>query len=227
MTGLTLELFGVSIHEADVALTDVGLAILGSYLGWRLWSRPERSALERRGAIIMVGLAGAALWGAIFHAFFPDHTATPMGFSVWMLVVLSILVVSVALLELALEVLATRLPPTIRHGIVAIYALAFAIVVFFRDESFTSIVRFYGPALLLVLIAAVERLLRTRSTGWRLIAVGFTISIGAAVLQQAHVGLDPVYFNHNAVYHVLQGVALVLLYLGFQRALPVSPGVPG
>jgi hypothetical protein len=32
------------------------------------------------------------------------------------------------------------------------------------------------------------------------------------------VSIHPVYFNYNAVYHVVQGVALVLLYRGFLRA---------
>jgi hypothetical protein len=37
------------------------------------------------------------------------------------------------------------------------------------------------------------------------------------VLQQAGVAVHPVYFDHNAVYHLVQAVALVLLYLGFRR----------
>jgi|GEM_PF-875101 hypothetical protein len=227
MTGLTLELFGVSIHEADVALTDFGLAILSTYLGRRLWRAPNRGTLQTAGAIIMLGLACSAFWGAMFHAFFPAHTATRPGFMVWMLVSLSIVAVGVTLLDLAMRVLVPRLPQSLRRGILAIYAIAFAAVAFLGDQSFGNIVRFYGPALLLVLVAALHQLVRIRGVGWRLIAIGFTISIGAAILQQAHVGLDPVYFNHNAVYHVLQGVALVLLYLGFQRAQPVPPGVPG
>ncbi len=31
------------------------------------------------------------------------------------------------------------------------------------------------------------------------------------------VALHPVYFDHNAVYHVVQAVALVILYIGFER----------
>jgi hypothetical protein len=42
------------------------------------------------------------------------------------------------------------------------------------------------------------------------------------VLQQAGVSIHPVYFDHNAVYHVVQAVAVVLLYLGFQRS-PEAP----
>ena len=34
--------------------------------------------------------------------------------------------------------------------------------------------------------------------------------------------IHPEHFDHNAVYHVLQGVALVLLYRGFLR-VPETP----
>jgi hypothetical protein len=43
------------------------------------------------------------------------------------------------------------------------------------------------------------------------------VSVAAAGLQQAGIGIHPAYFDHNAVYHVLQGIALVLLYLGFRK----------
>jgi len=34
----------------------------------------------------------------------------------------------------------------------------------------------------------------------------------ASALQQLHVGLHPRYFNHNALYHLIQGIALALLF---------------
>lgn len=196
------------IHEPDVAFTDLGLAILAAFLGWRLRAGA--------GAVVMAGLASAALWGGIFHGFFPARTATRSGFVVWILVALSIVVVAATLLDLALRVLAPRLPPAARRWIVAVYGAGSAGLVLFVDESFATVVRFYGPALALALVAAVQQAVRTRSAGWAFLVLGFTVSAGAALLQQAGVGIHPRYFNHNAVYHVLQGIALVLLYGGFR-----------
>jgi hypothetical protein len=74
---------------------------------------------------------------------------------------------------------------------VAAYVVAFAGVVLLVDESFTSIVRFYGPALVLLLVAALRQAIRGRSAAWALIAVGLGLSVAAAVLQQAETsGLD-------------------------------------
>ena len=196
------------MHEPAVVLTDLALAILGAILCWRLTGL---------GAVIMGGLASAAFWGAIFHAFFPDRTATPLGFVAWFPVALSILIVAAALLTLALSILTPRLPPSLRRTIVAIYAVGFASIVLFIDESFSTIVRLYGPTLMIGLAAAALEALRTRTRAWALVALGLTVSAAAALVQQSRVALHPVYFDHNAVYHVVQAGALVFLYRGFHE----------
>lgn len=210
------------MNEPAVVLTDLGLAILGAWLGWRLWRAAGTRTLPRSGALLLTGLASAALWGAIFHAFFPEDTATPGGFIAWIPVALSILVVAATLLALALRVLAPGLAPAVRRALVAVYAAVFVAVVLLVDESFSTIVRFYGPVLLLFLIASLWQAIRSSSGGWMLITTAFVCSALAAALQQAQVSIHPVYFDHNAVYHLAQGVAVVLLYFGFRS----SPDVP-
>ena len=212
-----IALLGISIHDPDVVFTDLALALLGAYFGRRLWTG-HPGALLRTGAVLMGGLASAAFWGAVFHAFFPAGTATISGFIAWVPVALSIVVAAAAMLELALITLVPRLSRTARRAVVVAYAAGFAAVVLLVDESFTSIVRFYVPALVLFLLGAAWQAIRDRSRGWSLITAGLLVSIVAAMLQQARVAVHPVYFDHNAVYHVVQSIALVFLYLGFRRA---------
>ena len=211
-------LLGVTIHDPDVVFTDLGLALLGGYLGWRLWNGPGQRMLLRTGGLLMGGLASAALWGAVFHALFPAGTATPAGFLIWVPVALSIVLAASVMLELSLRLLVPRIQLGVRRSIVATYAVVFAVVVLLVHESFSSIVYFYTPALVLLLIAAGQEALRSRDTGWTLIAIGLIMSAGAAMLQQAKVVVHPVYFDHNAVYHVVQAIALVFLYFGWRRA---------
>ena len=212
-----IQVLGIIIHDPDVVFTDLGLAILGTYLGWRLWTAPGRGTLQLAGTVLMGGLASAALWGAIFHAFFPAGTTTPAGFIMWIPVALSVLVVGTTLLDLGLRVLLPRFAQTRRRVIVATYAVAFAAVVLFVDESFSTIVGFYGPALVFFLIVAAREAIGTRAVGWGLVSAGFAVSVVAAVIQQTRVVIHPVYFDHNALYHLVQGGAVVLLYLGFRR----------
>src|ERR1043166_3894456 len=115
---MALDLLGVRVHEPDVVFTDLGLAILGAWLAWRL-SRTAAGGpgtLSRDGVVVMGGLASAALFGAVFHAFFPARTATVWGFIGWMPVALSILLVAATLLALGLRILGARLAPGARRG---------------------------------------------------------------------------------------------------------------
>lgn len=197
----------IEIHQPDVVLTDLALAFLGGYCATRLRTGAA--------AVLLAGLASAALWGAIFHGFFPAGTATPPGYAMWLLVALSIVAVAAALLWLSLSLLG--LSPAARRAIVGAYAAACAALVLFVDESFGMIVRFYAPVLLLAIGVTARRVVRSGGAAWRWVAGGLALSAVAALAQQLGIGLHPTYFGHNAVYHVIQGVALLLLYRGFLR----------
>jgi hypothetical protein len=45
-------------------------------------------------------------------------------------------------------------------------------------------------------------------------ACGLALTLLAILVQQLGIGLDPRYFNHNAVAHVVQAFALALLFMG-------------
>ena len=213
----------MTIHDPDVVFTDLGLALLGGWLAWRLSRVPGHASMARSGVLIMAALASAALWGALFHAFFPAGTATRAGFVAWMPVALSIAVIGAALLALALQVAAPGVSRSPRRLIAGAYFAAFALTVLLVDESYRTIVCFYAPVVLLFLLVAVREAMRTGSSGWTLIAASFAVSLLAAAVQQARIALHPEYFDHNAVYHVLQAIALVLLYRGFLRAPTLMP----
>src|SRR6266496_3076235 len=100
---------------------------------------------SRRGAIVMLGLASAALWGAVFHAAFPAKTATAAGFVVWLLVAFSIAVVAGSLLDMALTIFFARLAPDVgpevRRAFRWGYCLLFACILLFVGDSFSAVVR--------------------------------------------------------------------------------------
>jgi hypothetical protein len=208
----------MTIHDPDVALTDLVLAILAAYLGRHLWIAAKDHRLRRSGAVLLGALASAALWGAIFHGFFPAGTATPMGSLAWKPVALSIVVAAATMLDLGIALLVPRLPLRLRRAGMLVYAAGFVAVVVLLDDSFTRIVYFYVPALLLLILASAREVTRDWSGGWSLILIGLLLSAGAAMLQQARVALHAVYFDHNAVYHLVQSIAVIFLYWGWRRA---------
>src|SRR4051812_46010729 len=108
----------MTIHDPDVAVTDLALAVLAAYLGWQLWTVSKNQSLQRAGAVLLGALASAALWGASFHAFFPAGTATRMGSLAWKPVALSIVVAAATMLDLALGLLLPRLSRYLRRSAV-------------------------------------------------------------------------------------------------------------
>lgn len=203
-----MDLAGFTIHDPDVAFTDLGLAVLGGYFAVRL----GLSA----GGVLMGALASAALWGGVYHGFFPAGTTTRAGLVLWLAVVVSIVLASATLVDLSLRTLVPRVAGTVRNTVLGGYAAAFIATALLVDHSFRTVVLFYGPALGLFLLVSAARAAVTRNAGWMFMAAGLASSVVAALVQQMKVMLHPVYFDHNALYHVVQGGALVLIFLGFQ-----------
>jgi len=54
---------------------------------------------------------------------------------------------------------------------------------------------------------------RTRARAVLLGFLGLVLSLVASAIQQSGIALHPVYFNHNALYHVIQVVALFMIFL--------------
>jgi hypothetical protein len=78
----------------------------------------------------------------------------------------------------------------------------------FRYAAYDSV-----PAALFVLGFLVQRWSKGRSRAAALGTFGLVLSIAGAVVQQARVGIHPVWLSHNDVYHVIQAGALWLLHL--------------
>jgi hypothetical protein len=209
-----LVLFGLTIHEADVALTDAALAVLGAWIAWRLWRHTARGPMHADGARINAALAAAALGGGLYHAFFPIVNGARGGRPLWIATTTAIALATAGMLTMALRLLA----PSITQHVVISTALVAAFVgtIVFVDQTYRTVVLFYGPVLLLLLVAALREARRSRSRAWWMVAGGLVLSVVAAGLQQARVALHPVYVDHNALYHVVQALALIILYRGLR-----------
>lgn len=60
----------------------------------------------------------------------------------------------------------------------------------------------YLPATLLFLLAMVLAYRRQRARALAFGAAGLVLTIFATAVQQLRIAIHPVYFNHNALYHV-------------------------
>lgn len=102
-----------------------------------------------------------------------------------------------------------------------LYLLAFAAyyVGTLRSGSFLVFILYSGGALLTTLVLESYRWLGRREPGAGWMALGMALSIGAAVLQAAGLSFTLIWtFDRNAIYHMVQLVALILLYRGVAPA---------
>ena len=214
-----IELFGLSIHDPDVALTDLALAVESALFAWLLRARGARSTRRTLLVALFVALAASSLFGALFHAFFPEETAAASGRAMWLVVTGAIGCVAAVLWLLDALLLGGERAVRRATPLAGLYLAGFLAVVAFVDDSYATVIYFYLPPLLLLTGLAAVRVLRERSTAWALILAGLLLSFLAAALQFLGIALHPRYFDANALYHVVQGIALAVLFVGFRRTL--------
>jgi hypothetical protein len=90
---------------------------------------------------------------------------------------------------------------------------AYVAVVLLVSQSFIVAVIHYLPAAA-SLLAAFTFLYLRRDADFVLTGIaGLALSFAAAWIQQSRISLHPVYFNHNAFYHLIQAFALFLIFL--------------
>jgi hypothetical protein len=201
--------------EPDVALTDYGLAIeCALFAGWL--ARSQGAASLRRWAILFFGaLIVAPLAGGTVHGFFLDTSS--LGHRVlWPLTLMAIGVAAAAawMIGASLQFSADLAG---RVGRVTAIALAlYGYIILVELQSFIVAIAFYLPAAIFLLWAMGARYARTKERAALIGVAGLLLTFVASGVQVGQLALHPVYFNHNALYHLIQAIALALIYLALR-----------
>lgn len=200
--------------EPDVALTDYALAIECALFAYLIYRRGH--AATRIGASLLVFFVSAgvaSLAGGTVHGFFLD-VETMEHAILWRVVLVAIGATALSAWAIGAGILFSA--PAARRitiGAAAGY-VGYSALVLFITQDFRAAMIFYLPAALFlftVLSVAYARLREQRI----LVAVsGLGLTFIAAAVQQSRIAPHPSYFNHNALYHLIQAAALWLLFLG-------------
>ena len=197
------------MQEPDVTITDFLLAFEALAFAV-LTARSSTTTLQRWFVIFFGATALASLAGGLVHGFFSDSKL------LWRLVLIALGVVSAAGWAIGADLLFTdrtaRLVATAAWVAFAAYAF---VVIFVTDTFLVAIVNYLPSTLFLILAFSVHY----RAEGETPVLIGLTglfLTLVAAAVQQSGIALHPKYFNHNALYHVLQAVALFLVFRAFQ-----------
>jgi len=193
--------------EPDVALTDYALALECTVFAYLL-QRKEH-------ALFFGSAAVASLAGGTVHGFFLDDRT--LGNAVlWRITLIAIGVTAASAWAIGARVLFPG--PTARRISIAAAAAfaAYCVVTVFITQEFRAAVVFYLPAVMFLLVALSVAYARARERAILPAVAGLGLMFIAAAVQQARIALHPRYFNHNALYHLIQALALWLLFLGLR-----------
>jgi len=200
------------ITEADVTLTDYGLAIecaLFTYLVPR-HGNPQQP-LRTWFALFFGSVSAAALTGGTVHGFFLNPNTTG-NIILWRATLIAIGVSALAGWGLGATLLVS--PGVARRIILAaaVEFVAYSVLVLLISQRFMFAVINYLPAVMWLALALAIVYARVRQRPVLLGLAGLLLTFVAAGVQQAGVALDSIRFNHNALYHVIQAIALLMIF---------------
>jgi hypothetical protein len=203
----------MTLLEPDVALTDFGLAAeCALFAGWLLARARGRAPVLRWFVILFAALGLGALLGGISHGFLADHQSA-LSHWVWIATMLAIGVVALAGWAIGAHLLLTgaavRGVLLLAGGLFAVYAA----VVLFVSQSFAVAVINYIAGTVFALAAFVLVYARRRAAHMLPGIAGLVLSFAAAGIQQGRIGLPALGLTHNALYHLVQALALLLIFL--------------
>jgi len=203
----------VILIEPDVALTDFGLAAeCVLFAGWLQWRGMIDSPLRRWFVVLFAALGIAALLGGITHGFLPDAQADASRV-VWIATLVAIGIAALASWAVGAHVLFAK---TAARWFVMAAALLFVLnvaAVLYVSRSFLVAIIFYAPAIVFALIAFVLAYRSSGSPPVLFAIAGIVLSLIAAVIQQTQTGMASLGLSHNALYHLVQAVGLLLIFL--------------
>jgi hypothetical protein len=214
-----------TITDPAVTLTDYGLAIECAIL-LALLARPRASDEKLRMwfLVFFAAAAAASLFGGTVHGFFKAVESRGRAI-LWPLTLLSILLSSLAAWFAAARLeLQPRADSGARVVAVAVTSLL-AVAVIFATKNFAIAIVAYLPATLFLLFALVSayRRRRERSIAWGI--AGLSLTLVAAAVQRLRIAVHPVYLDHNAFYHVIQGVGFWMIYKAARYLSTVWPPI--
>lgn len=200
------------ITEPDVTLTDYGLALECALFTYLLHQHGDWRNALRAWFILFFGSVGlAAMAGGTVHGFFLD--ADTAGSAIlWPATLIAIGLT--ALSGWAIGAMMLFPVPVSRWISIAatVEFIIYSIVVLLVTQEFWFAIINYFPALLFLLVSFCGAYGSTREVRLLVGSLGLTLTLVASWIQQSGIALHPTYFNHNAFYHLIQAVALFMIF---------------
>jgi len=212
------------VTEPDVTLTDYALALECAVLAGLIRGAPAGDSQLRRWFASFFACTGlAALAGGTVHGFFLDPESAGHAL-LWPATLILIGLTSLAAWSAGIRMIAGAGAGGLRRA--GVFAIAvYAALVFFVIQRFWIAIAVYLPAAITLLGGMLAAWRRAPSRGLAWGVTGVVLVFPAALVQFLKLAPHPDYFNHNALYHLIQGVSLCLIFIGARAALAAHPSL--
>jgi hypothetical protein len=205
--------------QVDVSLTDYGLAAECVYFSFLISrSRSGASGFPLLFIAFFISIGIAASLGGTVHGFFLDESS--LGNRIlwpFTLITIGIAALSGAHVGAALQ-FSSSTATYINRVALALF-LAYVFVVLFIRRDFLVAIVDYLPSLVFMGVAFILTYLKRKEPAFLMGFLGVCTMLFASAAQQRKIEIDPRYFDHNALYHLLQGIALFLVFLAARETI--------
>jgi hypothetical protein len=210
----------LALAEPATSLTDLALAVETAAFA-TLLVRDRRVRRSRLGSPVLAFLgttAVASLAGALLHGPIADQ-GDPRHRALWRIATGSVGVAAFSAWWLGARLVLPGRAGRIVTGFAALLQMPYIVRAIREDVPFRAAINAYLPGVLVLSLAFGSRLRRPAERGAAARALLALASTGAAAaVQTRRIGIHPRYFDHNALYHVLQAVGIAI-FVGAARDL--------
>ncbi len=208
--------------EPDVALTDYGVTLECAMLTGLLFRRePARRGLRNLFALLFASAGVAALAGGTVHGFFLRESA--LGAILWRIVLLAVGLTALAGWSIGGRLLFPERTARLVEVLAAVECAAYTFVVLAIDQSFWIAIANYAPSVFFVAFSFLVAYRRHGEGPLLAGLVGLLLMIAGAIVQRLRLALHPAYFIHNALFHVIQMAAFLLVFVAGRHLVAVPP----
>jgi hypothetical protein len=209
------------LTEPDVTLTDLALAVECAGMAlWLCWREPGRSAASKWFVLFFAAVGASALLGAISHGFLTEANAIYP--AVWRATLLAIGVATFAGWAIGATLVLSK---RAANGVLMLAGLslaAYAIVIGWISHAFVVALIYYLPGAAFLLVCFAVAYGRSRKSHLLAGIAGLIVSFAAGAIQNLGIGIPSLGLTHNAVYHLVEAVAIGLMFV---TAVGLSRGV--
>lgn len=213
----------MTLLEPDVTLTDYLLAIEASAFAWILArSSTGPGRLAQKFVMLFTAIAVASLLGGTIHGFVPErHPWYP---ALWSMTLITLGVSAFAAWLISADLMVGLATSRIFTWIALLQLIAYVLfVVVVRSDFVVGIIN-YLLAISFLTVCFAVRWFRTRSLHVAVGLAGFGLTFLAAWIQHSRIALYPPFVDHNAFYHLVQAIALGMIFYSAKSIVKTSLG---